>query len=502
MSEYIGHDEPSVLFYSNKDGSGNSNNYTIKLPTEPPVAPRNDGSGGTYNFQLRPAFWLGMAMCDNQSAPNPGRLGRGPHATVPCKRDSDSNIYESRDPSASDYMGLHPGTAFMEMQFYPPGWVPWPPGISCTAHEWCAALNIDSLSENMNTGKINNDDCLNNAGIEPVNFAFLTDDMKSSTPANPLNPDRFTPPANSLLMGSGDTLRVRMFDTEDGFTVAINDLTNGTSGGMVASKDNGFGKVKFQPAADTCSVQLSPFHPEYNTSSPRTRVPWAAHSYNVSYSDEIGHFEYCNSVDLTDLSCKQPLGSDTNNGDQDDYYCLPGSISTLININGCLGTDGDFDGPSYGHNWPGSISDPVADQRLNPSPVMFTSPTFRHGSDYSRVAFETDLPRIEGDDTVFQAEPCQRHIYNPADPHPGRHCVNPPPGAQFYPFYTTTTSNGKCIWQEGGRYLPATNRFGGERAEYGGLLTTIYPATNWHTTGRYNNFRRILDNNPCRQSGM
>jgi hypothetical protein len=35
----------------------------------------------------------------------------------------------------------------------------------------------------------------------------------------------------------------------------------------------------------------------YSTSSEHTRVPWAAHSYNVAFSDEIGHFEYCSAVD-------------------------------------------------------------------------------------------------------------------------------------------------------------------------------------------------------------
>ncbi|MEA2506071.1 MAG: hypothetical protein QOH48_689 [Actinomycetota bacterium] len=501
MGEYIGHDEPSVLFYSHKDGSGNSNNYLLKLPTDPPVLPQNDGSGGTDNFQLHPAFWFGMAMCDNQSAPNPGHLSSGAHATVPCKRDSDSNIYESSDPSSPHYMGLHPGTAFMEMQFYPPGWVPWPPGISCTAHEWCAALNVDSLSENMNTGQINNTDCLNNAGIEPVNFAFLTKDGHSTAPANPLSPDRFTPTPADLLMGSGDQLRVHMFDTDKGFKVVIDDLTTGTSGGMTASRANGFGKVRFQPNAASCSVHLSPFHPEYNTSSPRTRVPWAAHSYNVAYSDEIGHFENCGKVNLTDLSCSQPLGNDTNDGDQDDSYCLPGALSTLVDINGCLTTDGDFDGSSYGHNWPGSISDPVSDQRLNPSPIQFSSPRFRDAKNYGRVAFEADLPRIEDADTSFGVPACQRHISNPADPSPGANCVNPPPNSQFYPFYSTTTSNGTCVWQEGGKYQPATNRFGGEKAEYGPLLATTYASTGWTTSSRYNNFRRILDHNPCPRSG-
>ena len=68
-SEYTGHDEPSLLFYSNRAGSGNSSAYYLTLPEESHVMPNQAGTGGTWNFQLRPAFWLGMALCDNQSAP-------------------------------------------------------------------------------------------------------------------------------------------------------------------------------------------------------------------------------------------------------------------------------------------------------------------------------------------------------------------------------------------------------------------------------------------------
>src|SRR6202008_498546 len=69
---YIGHDEPSVLFYSGRAGAGNTQTYNLTLPTDPPMQPKQDGTGGTWNFQLHPAFWLGVAMCDDQSAPNPG----------------------------------------------------------------------------------------------------------------------------------------------------------------------------------------------------------------------------------------------------------------------------------------------------------------------------------------------------------------------------------------------------------------------------------------------
>ena len=116
---YTGHDEPSLLFYSDVRGSGNSSIYRLRLPKDPPTLPKQDGTGGTFNFQLHPAFWVGMAMCDDQSAPNPGGSPVGPN--ILCKPDSDNNIYDSSDPTKRSYIGKHPGTAFMEMQFYPPG---------------------------------------------------------------------------------------------------------------------------------------------------------------------------------------------------------------------------------------------------------------------------------------------------------------------------------------------------------------------------------------------
>ena len=61
----------------------------------------------SYDFQLYAAFWFGMAMCDTQSYPN---------TVKSCIPDSDANIAKPGSP-------FHPGTAFMELQFYPPGYV-------------------------------------------------------------------------------------------------------------------------------------------------------------------------------------------------------------------------------------------------------------------------------------------------------------------------------------------------------------------------------------------
>src|SRR5205085_1697852 len=96
---------------------------------------------------------------------------------------SDSNIV---DPAVSP---VKAGQAFMEMQFYPPGWVPFqfPGGISCDPTKWCAALNVDSLSENPVTGQFLNDTCAAKTGVEYVNFAFITKSGHSQAPASPVN---------------------------------------------------------------------------------------------------------------------------------------------------------------------------------------------------------------------------------------------------------------------------------------------------------------------------
>src|SRR5437868_5210097 len=145
FGHYVGHDEPSDLFYSNTPGSGNQMRYKLTLPSDPPpTAPLTPGK--SFNFELHPAFWFGMAMCDTQSYPE---------QVSTCTPDSDTNIV---DPTVSP---KHPGTAFTEMQFYPPGWVP--PAFfntSCDPTHWCVALTIDSLSVDPIAGTLNNAACL------------------------------------------------------------------------------------------------------------------------------------------------------------------------------------------------------------------------------------------------------------------------------------------------------------------------------------------------------
>ena len=280
---YVGHDEPSVLYYSNVPGAGNHNQWQVTLPKDPPPSVK---PGRSWSFQLTPAFWFGMAMCDTQSYPE---------QVSTCTPDSDSNITSS--------LAQHPGTAFMELQFYPPGWVKQFNSQSCDPRAWCAALNIDSLSEDPLAGTTLNPTCTSQilGGTEYVNFAFLT---RSGTPIGPPNPLQFNPATSGnptrpdvMFMQPGDHITVSMHDTPHGLQTVLVDQSNGKVGSMTASAANGFGQIQYAPTGTSCTEIPYDFHPMYSTSSPQTRVPWAAHSYNVAFDEEIGHFDYCTAVE-------------------------------------------------------------------------------------------------------------------------------------------------------------------------------------------------------------
>jgi hypothetical protein len=45
--KYVGHDEPSLLFYSDEPGAGNYNVYRLVLPTDPKSVPTDANLKGT-----------------------------------------------------------------------------------------------------------------------------------------------------------------------------------------------------------------------------------------------------------------------------------------------------------------------------------------------------------------------------------------------------------------------------------------------------------------------
>ena len=493
--QYVGHDEPSVEYKSGVPGSGNDMTYTVTLPTDPKQQPNASGAGGsTWNFQLRPTFWFGLTLCDSESAPE---------FTKTCAPDTDSNNLVGTNPAAPDYIGKHPGTAFMELQFYGPGYVPQFEGFGCAATVYCAAMTIDSRTLDQNTGILNTKACNNFVlgGQEPINWAYITRSGVSQAPANPLFTGTFSAPnfaavnpdlSKDLVMSPGDRIRIHMHDTPAGFRADLTDLSTGQSGSMTASVANGFGHILYQPTSSTCNVAPYAFHPAYNTANPRGNT-WSAHTYNVAFSDEIGHFENCLAIDAN-FNCVTPGAQDAAGLDPDDGNgsCVPGTDSSLVHIDGCFSPDNDYDGQSYRNDWPGTNPVPGQDRKLHPSPVLFTSPLTGNGTvNYSTVAFETDLPAIEVRGSQANPPFCSTAT--------GVNCVNPPNGAQFYPFFSTRIDHGTCTWQEGGPFIPGTkNDFGGSStSEFGPLLQTVFPVAGPTTVLRFENFNSGDMANPC-----
>jgi hypothetical protein len=501
-SEYVGHDEPSALFYSNTPGSGNHMTYSMRLPRDPSPANPNT-PGKSYQFELNGSQWLGMDLCATQSYPE---------QVSTCTPDSDSNIV---DPAVS---ANHAGTAFLELQFYAPGWVPWPAwqvatGASgCDPTRWCAAMNIFSLAEDPVNGTVLNSTCAATIGsLEYFNFAFITKDGRPTAPPNPVQATTatFTPdPARDLFMNSGDDLKVSLSDTPDGLRAVIRDSTSGQTGSMTASAANGFGQVQYDPTGTSCVNLPYNFHPMYSTSSEQTRNIWAAHSYNVAFASEIGHFENCTGpasipsspfgldANGAPIACptgnSEGFGSSTSPTDTDDNFCFPGTQALRVQINGCTDSNAGFDSLAYQPVWPDG------NRALHPQPILFSSPLTGPGNrqNYSRMAFEANLPRIQGGTCRLTGQGCLLiPLTDKGTP------------AAFYPFFSAFQNgvqdeqgNGGCAWAFGND-LPGATDFG-RNAQYGPVLASDYLAFGGKgsTINRFNNFRQIVSN-PCPAGG-
>ena len=125
---YVGHDEPRMQFVSPTPGSGNNFQWNIHLPQTDPT-PTQDGSV-VANWELYSNFWLSLGLCDPASSP----FGA-------CTPNSDTN------PASA-------GSAFLELQFYPPGAnsVGSTRAVSLCSDstKWCSALTIDAFTGNPN----------------------------------------------------------------------------------------------------------------------------------------------------------------------------------------------------------------------------------------------------------------------------------------------------------------------------------------------------------------
>ncbi len=201
---------------------------------------------------------------------------------------------------------------------------------------------------------------------------------------------------------------------------------------------------------------------------------WAAHSYNVAYSDEIGHFEYCNApisrqgghCTVQDpgevTSSSAPFGDDTRllhapgvrfpgQPGQPNVQRVPGRrrgqrLRRARVPERQLARE--HAERTRARSRRRSCSRARSSAREGKARPIATTRRWR-----SRPTFRASRERTPRRTTTASA-----HLSNPADPSPGSGCVDPPNGASFYPIYTTTTGpKNSCWWQEGGGSIPGTH---------------------------------------------
>ena len=204
-------------------------------------------------------------------------------------------------------------------------------------------MTIDSFNRDQNTHTDNTKACDNYilGGVEPINWAYITKSGVSQAPADPLFTGTFDNPNfaavnpdfnRDLMMKPGDVIRIHMHDTPAGFRTDLTDLTTHQSGSMTASIANGFAHVLYTPGAGTCTSAPYAFHAEYSTANARGNT-WMAHLTNVSFADEIGHFEHCLQLDA-DFNCAVAGSDDPGGLDVDDgqNFCVPGKDAWVVHI--------------------------------------------------------------------------------------------------------------------------------------------------------------------------
>jgi hypothetical protein len=442
---YIGHDEPSIRFISSAPGSGDNVTYDETLGADPAMAPtvRHPGKDVTHYFELTPAPWFSMSICDPNSYP-----------LLRCTPRSDSNAPHGRYPGGGD--------AFLELQFYPPGFGPFEDSVSCNDTHWCGALTIDSL-ECTETFQCNS------RCAEPVNFAFLQTDGVPTGPPSPQLADvaSFTPNAHTLMLNQGDRLVVRIFDAKvrggHALETRVNDLTTGQSGYAIASGANGF--MNTNPL--TCDGTPFNFQPEYSSAKPANFTPWGPGAYGINTEFEIGHFEACTSItgrktfvsgSFTDVywqHCHGPYEAKPDKAalEPNDAPCYPkgdthGRKAAADLVTGCLVEfnaigDLDYDGSPYYRDWPNSTTPDSF-----PSALLQHQPT-SDGRTYPEMQFVTDMSATEHDCNTVS----------------GKGCVMPPPGpGHFYPYWTLGKVGSSCVWEMGDMHNGTT--FGAD-AEWG-----------------------------------
>ena len=215
---YTGHDEPSLLFYSNTRARGTRTCTSLQVPSDPKVMPNQAGTARHLELPapsgllarhgaVRQPVRAGVHACRvhaeqrHQHLRRDERRGTRLHRAPPGHRVPRGAVLPTRLGT------LASGRQLRRDQ------------VVCGDGDLQPAAEPEHRT-------LNNIDCRRRAGDEPANFAFITKSgvrtrrrHRSARPTGRSRPSA----ATDLFMGSGDQLTVDLHNGAAGLVVTIND---------------------------------------------------------------------------------------------------------------------------------------------------------------------------------------------------------------------------------------------------------------------------------------
>ena len=250
-------------------GSGNNVTYQMVLPKDPPTTA---AAGRQRRHRQLPAASDVLARHGHVRQPGlaePGRSGADrPRDRARASRTATPTSTRARTPRARTTSALAPARPTRRCSSTRRAGSPGRPASAARPTQYCAALNIDTFSENDEHRPVQQHRVPEHGRPGAGELRVPHQERQGDRAGQPGRTPSTSCPnlKRDLLMNPGDNITVHLFDTANGLRVVITDHTTHTNGSMTASTANGFGNVLFDPNAKQV-------HDRVRTTSTRSSAP-------------------------------------------------------------------------------------------------------------------------------------------------------------------------------------------------------------------------------------
>ena len=356
--------------------------------------PNQAGTAGTWNFQLHPAFWLGMALCDNQSAPE--------FTHAPCAPEQRHQHLRRHEPGRRRTTSASTrARRSSRCSSTRPAGRPGRRASAATRRKWCAAMAIFSLQPGSEHGRPEQRRLpATRSAIEPANFAFITKSGVPHAPPAPLgqtdgdvHAERGDRPVHELGRPA-DGRHPRRRRRPDGDRPRPDDrpdrLDDGERRQRLRAGQLRAGRGDLPPGA--------------------VHVPPDVRDLERAHARAVGGAQLQRRLLGRDRALRVLLGRSPARAATASPTTRARSTTTTraasarpsrcsCRSEAVSPPTPTSTAPRTRPDWPGTDPNRGQDTKYHPTAITFTSPLFNGTQNYSRVAFEADLPRIEAPDS-------------------------------------------------------------------------------------------------------